>query len=80
VPKEIDSVVVLEGRRDLDIVLSLGLPLTGFPYEEEGALDLESPVSDELEAAKKDGAKELFLDDEINLEAIIGAAPDLIVS
>ena len=32
VPEEINSVVVLEGRRDLDIVLSLGLPLKGYPY------------------------------------------------
>lgn len=80
VPKEIDSVVVLEGRRDLDIVLSLGLPLTGYPYEEEGSLDLESPLADELKEAQKNGAKEIFLADEINLEAIIGAAPDLIVS
>ncbi|MCT1446921.1 ABC transporter substrate-binding protein [Brevibacterium casei] len=80
VPKEIDSVVVLEGRRDLDIVLSLGLPLTGYPYEEEGSLDLESPLADELTEAQKNGAKEIFLADEINLEAIIGAAPDLIVS
>ena len=80
VPKEIDSVVVLEGRRDLDIVLSLGLPLTGYPYEEEGSLDLESPLADELTEAQKNRAKEIFLADEINLEAIIGAAPDLIVS
>lgn len=80
VSTDIDSVVVLEGRRDLDIVLSLGLPLTGYPYEEKGSLDLTSPTADALEAAQQKGAKELFLADEINLEAIIGAAPDLIVS
>ncbi|MGO2658677.1 ABC transporter substrate-binding protein [Mycetocola reblochoni] len=80
VPEEIDSVVVLEGRRDLDIVLSLGLPLAGYPYEEEGTLDLESPLADELAEAKKNGATELFLADEINIESIAAAAPDLIVS
>lgn len=80
VPADIDSVVVLEGRRDLDIVLSLGLPLTGYPYEEKGSLDLTSPTADALETAQQNGAKELFLADEINLEAIIGADPDLIVS
>lgn len=80
VPTDIDSVVVLEGRRDLDIVLSLGLPLTGYPYEEKGSLDLTSPTADALETAQQNGAKELFLADEINLEAIIGADPDLIVS
>lgn len=80
VPTEIDSVVILEGRRDLDIVLSLGLPLTGYPYEEAGSLDLESPVAENLEAAKENGAEELFLADEINIEAIVAAEPDLIVS
>lgn len=80
VPEEIDSVVVLEGRRDLDIVLSLGLPLKGYPYEEEGSLDLESPVGGELEKARQNGAEELFLADEINVESIVAAEPDLIVS
>ena len=80
VPTEVDSVVILEGRRDLDIVLSLGLPLAGFPYEEAGSLDLESPVAENLEAAKANGAEELFLADEINIEAIAAAEPDLIVS
>lgn len=80
VPAEVRSVVVIEGRRDLDVVLSLGLGLAGFPYEEDGALDLESPVADELAAAREAGAEELFLADEINIEAIAGAAPDLIVS
>ena len=80
VPAEIDSVVVLEGRRDLDIALSLGLPLTGYPYEEAGSLDLESPVAQNLDTAKESGAEELFLADEINIEAIIAAEPDLIIS
>jgi len=80
VPNEIDSVVVLEGRRDLDIVLSLGLPLVGYPYEEDGSLDLASPTGDALAAADESGAGELFLADEINLEAIAEAAPSLIVS
>ena len=77
VPADVDSVVVLEGRRDLDIVLALGLPLVGVPYEEEGSLDLESPTADAL---AESGASELFLADEINLEAIAEAAPALIVS
>lgn len=71
---------VLEGRRDLDIVLSLGLPLTGMPYEEAGSLDLESPLADELAEAKESGAEELFLADEINVESIAAAKPDLIIS
>ncbi|MEJ5912881.1 ABC transporter substrate-binding protein [Pseudokineococcus sp. 1T1Z-3] len=73
------SVVVLEGRRDLDVVLSLGLPLRGFPYEEDGALDLPSPLAEELAAVRQEGAEPLFLADEVNVEAIAAAAPDLVV-
>jgi iron complex transport system substrate-binding protein len=81
VPDEIDSVVVLEGRRDLDIVLSLGLPLVGFPYEgPDEKLELEAPLAAATAAAVADGAEELFLADEINLEAIAEVAPSIIVS
>jgi len=81
VPDAIDSVVVLEGRRDLDIVLSLGLPLVGFPYEgPDQKLELEAPLAEATAAAVADGAEELFLADEINLEAIAEVAPSVIVS
>jgi len=81
VPDEIDSVVVLEGRRDLDIVLSLGLPLVGFPYEgPDSVMELEAPLAAATAAAINDGAEELFLADEINLEAIAEVAPSIIVS
>ena len=81
VPDEIESVVALEGRRDLDIVLSLGLPLVGFPYEgPDSTMQLEAPLAAATEAAMADGAEELFLADEINLEAIAEAAPSIIVS
>ena len=80
VPARIDSVVVLEGRRDLDIVLSLGLPLAGFPYEgPDSGLDLEAPLATATEEAEAAGARELFLADEIDLEVIAEAAPSLIV-
>ena len=80
VPTKLTSVVIIEGRRDLDVVLSLGLPLVGYPYNEDGALDLPSPMASELAAADSRGAKGLFLADEINVEAIAAAAPSLIVS
>ena len=81
IPETIESVVVLEGRRDLDIALSLGLPVTGLPYVgEESGLDLEAPLDDAIAEAKANGAEELFLEDEINLEAIAEAAPSLIIS
>lgn len=78
VPETIESVVVLEGRVDLDIVLSLGLPLGGFPREVEST-DLESPLAELEDAAIADGAKDLFLAGEINVEAIAEAAPSLII-
>jgi iron complex transport system substrate-binding protein len=81
VPQEVDSVVVLEGRRDLDIVLSLGLPLVGYPYEgPDSGLDLDAPLAALTAEATENGARELFLADEINLEAIAEVAPSLIVS
>ena len=80
VPETIDSVVVLEGRRDLDIVLSLDLPLVGFPYEgPDSGLDLEAPLASATSAALQNGASEMFLADEINLEAIAEAAPSVII-
>lgn len=79
VPEDIDSVVVLEGRRDLDIVLSLGLPLAGYPFEGDNGQDLEAPLAELTDAAVADGAAELFLDDEINVEAVAEAAPSLII-
>ncbi|GLY31615.1 ABC transporter substrate-binding protein [Kineosporia sp. NBRC 101731] len=78
VPEKIDSVVVLEGRRDQDLVLALGLPLTGVPQLDPGAgYELENPLA---AAVKASGAKELFIEGEINLEAIAATGPDLIVS
>lgn len=63
------------------MVLSLGLPLRGMPEipASEG-FDLEHPLAEATQKAKDAGAKELFLDGEINLEAIAAAGPDLIVS
>ena len=79
VPEDIDSVVVLEGRRDLDIALSLGLPVVGYP-KEEGSVGLGSPLKKSLEKARSHGAEELFLEDHINIEAIAEVNPDLIIS
>lgn len=81
VPEQIDSVVVIEGRRDLDIALALDLPVVGFPVEGEGALDLESPLAEaRVAAVAEHGAEGLFLADEINIEAIAEAAPSVIIS
>ncbi|OYN95941.1 hypothetical protein CGZ96_14585 [Enemella evansiae] len=79
VPAEINSVVILEGRRDLDIALSLGLPVTGYPALDANQWDLTGPLGKDLEAARSQGAKELFARGQVNLEAIAGTAPDLII-
>ena len=75
VPTKLEKVVVLEGRRDLDIALSLGLPVTGVPAFEPGAMDLPAPIDPTLLA----DAEELFLRGQVNLEEIAAAAPDLII-
>lgn len=80
IPSEINSVVILEGRRDLDIALALELPVVGYPYEEAGSLELDSPLVAQLEQAKLNGAEEIFSADDISLEAIAAADPDLIIS
>ncbi len=80
VPETVTSVVVLEGRRDLDTVLALGLPLKGFPYDgPETGVELPLPIADELARAREAGAEQLFLADEIDVEAIAQAKPDLII-
>lgn len=79
--EKVERVVVLEGRRDLDIALSLGLPVVGYPALEEGSIELDIPTAYALsEAQEQHAAQELFLEDEINIEAIIKAQPDLIIS
>lgn len=73
-------VVVLDGRRDLDIALSLGLNVVGFPVESEAsASDLDSPLKKLTDASKSAGAKELFDRGNVNLEAIAAARPSTII-
>lgn len=80
VPANVESVVVLTGTRDLDIALSLGLPVTGYP-EAPDAFDLDSPLAEEIKQAKEDGAKPLYTagDEEADIAAINKADPDLII-
>jgi len=76
VPNDIRSVVVIEGRRDLDLALSLDLPLAGYPEAED--VSATSPLAAAL--AKAEDARPLFAEDEPDLEAIIGVDPSLILS
>lgn len=74
----VNAVVATEGRRDLDIALALGLPLVGFPRDGESP-DAVPRFDAELRAAEDAGAQQLFLRNEINLEAIAATAPDLVL-
>jgi len=78
VPTTITSVIATEGRRDLDIALALGLPLVGFPRDGETP-DAVPRFDAELSAAEDAGAEQLFLRNEVNIEAIAAKAPDLIL-
>lgn len=81
VPAEVESVVVVEGRRDLDIALSLGLPLVGYPTAADSAdPSLPAPLAEPLAAATARAAQPLFARSEINVEAIAAASPSLIIS
>ncbi|MDO9378376.1 MAG: ABC transporter substrate-binding protein [Nocardioidaceae bacterium] len=80
VPTEVRRVVVVEGRRDLDVALALDLPVVGFPVEEDvERFDLEAPLAAATQEARDAGAEELFLRGEIDLEAVAAAEPDLIL-
>lgn len=76
VPENVESVVVLEGRRDLDIVLSLDLPLVGYPVQTR-VMDMRAPLADAL--ASVGDADGIFSAGEISLEAIAAANPTVIV-
>lgn len=77
VPEKIESVVVLDGRRDQDIALALDLPVVGVPRADpEHAYELAKPLAAAVAAA---APEELFLENEVNLEALAETAPDLII-
>ena len=80
VPADVKSVVVLTGSRDLDIALSLELPVTGYPKAPE-AFDLDSPLAAEIKQADEDGAETLYTagDEEVDIDAVKKADPDLII-
>lgn len=71
---DISAVVVLEGRRDLETALALGLPLVGAP-----SASPDEPFPAHL-AGMVDGVEPLFARGEPNLEAIANTTPDLIIS
>jgi len=78
VPLRVERVVVTEGRRDLDVALALGLPLVGFPRDAEST-GTAPRFAPELRAAEAAGASELFSRNEVDLEAVAAADPDLVL-
>ncbi len=71
---EVQAVVVIEGRRDLETALALDLPIVGAPAASPDA-PFPAHLTDRLE-----GVDTLFARGELNLEAVAAATPDLILS
>ncbi|WP_328811538.1 ABC transporter substrate-binding protein [Rhodococcus sp. NBC_00294] len=80
VPDEIRSVVVIDGRRDLDIALSFGLPVVGMPVESEAPPEIPGPLTAPTRDLLSRGVAELFPRNSIDIEAVAAADPDLIIA
>lgn len=79
IPSTIDSVVVIDGRRDLDIALAFDLPITGMPVETEAPPEIPGPLTEPIEQLIADGVPELFPRNTVDIEAIARVNPDLII-
>lgn len=79
VPDRIDSVVVIDGRRDLDIALAFDLPIVGIPVETEAPPEIPGPLTEPTRMLLADGVPELYPRNTVDLEAIARVEPDLII-
>lgn len=79
VPERIDSVVVIDGRRDLDIALAFDLPIVGMPVETEAPPEMAGPLTEPTRMLLADGVPELYPRNTVDLEAVARVAPDLII-
>ncbi|MBY6412204.1 ABC transporter substrate-binding protein [Rhodococcus sp. BP-252] len=79
VPDEIESVVVIDGRRDLDIALAFDLPIVGMPVETEAPPEIPGALTAPTEALLADGVPELYPRNVVDVESIARVAPDLII-
>ncbi|MDV6261992.1 ABC transporter substrate-binding protein [Rhodococcoides yunnanense] len=79
VPDRIESVVVIDGRRDLDIALAFDLPIVGIPVETEAPPEIPGPLTEPTRMLLADGVPELYPRNTVDLEAIARVDPDLII-
>ncbi|MEK8070985.1 ABC transporter substrate-binding protein [Rhodococcoides navarretei] len=79
VPDRIESVVVIDGRRDLDIALAFDLPIVGIPVETEAPPEIPGPLTEPTRILLAAGVPELYPRNTVDLEAIARVDPDLII-
>ncbi|MEH6795475.1 MAG: ABC transporter substrate-binding protein [Rhodococcus sp. (in: high G+C Gram-positive bacteria)] len=79
VPDRIESVVVIDGRRDLDIALAFDLPIVGIPVETEAPPEIPGPLTEPTRILLAAGVPELYARNTVDLEAIARVDPDLII-
>ncbi|WP_245819603.1 ABC transporter substrate-binding protein [Rhodococcoides yunnanense] len=79
VPDSVESVVIIDGRRDLDIAVAFGLPIVGMPVEVEAPPEIPGPLTDATSTLLADGVPELFPRNTVDVESIARVAPDLII-
>ncbi|MFC8178210.1 ABC transporter substrate-binding protein [Rhodococcus sp. NPDC057297] len=79
VPDTIESVVVIDGRRDLDIAIAFDLPVIGMPVETEAPPEIPGPLTEPMKSLRDAGVPELFPRNVIDVESIARVDPDLII-
>lgn len=79
VPDIVESVVVIDGRRDLDIAIAFDLPIVGMPVETEAPPEIPGPLTEPVKALLAEGVPELYPRNTVDVEAIARVAPDLII-
>ncbi|MGA9873818.1 MAG: ABC transporter substrate-binding protein [Rhodococcus sp. (in: high G+C Gram-positive bacteria)] len=79
IPDSIGSVVVIDGRRDLDIALAFDLPIVGIPVEAEAPPEIPGPLTEPTSALLAAGVPELFPRNTVDIESIARVDPDLII-
>ncbi|MGV8871832.1 MAG: ABC transporter substrate-binding protein [Rhodococcus sp. (in: high G+C Gram-positive bacteria)] len=79
VPDRVESVVVIDGRRDLDIALAFDLPIVGMPVETEAPPEIPGPLTEPTRMLLADGVPELYPRNTVDLEAVARVEPDLII-
>lgn len=79
IPDSVTSVVVIDGRRDLDIALAFDLPIVGMPVETEAPPEIPGPLTEPTRALLADGVPELYPRNVVDIESIARVDPDLIM-